>query len=199
MKKLISLTFTALLFVGCTSQLVELEHEGAHEKTLVEVGWEASCVEYEIQDEDGNAVDVPQEVKEALLCFSGSIKLSPDQNFLVFSNGDSLKLYNFAEKSIQDLMPLDNDLEGLSCVWSDSGEKIACALVNQQKYEGGTKFFVINLNGDTKEYSITADTMADFICGASCYPGSFWFENENLIKYEGHKITAPGEIFDIEL
>lgn len=199
MKKLISLTFTALLFVGCTSQLVELEHEGAHEKTLVEVGWEASCVEYEIQDEDGNAVDVPQEVKEALLCFSGSIKLSPDQNFLVFSNGDSLKLYNFAEKSIQDLMPLDNDLEGLSCVWSDSGEKIACALVNQQKYEGGTKFFVINLNGDTKEYLITADTMADFICGASCYPGSFWFENENLIKYEGHKITAPGEIFDIEL
>lgn len=191
MNKISSLIFITLVFVGCTSQPLS--------KTLVEVGWEASCVEYQIQDENGQKIDVPNEIEEALKCFSGSIKLSPDQNFLVYSFGDTLKLYNFEESNTQNLLTLDNDLEGLSCVWSDSSEKIACALVNQQEYEGGTKFVVLGLDGDAKEYPIAAEKMADFVCGASCYPGSFWFENEDLIMYEGHNITAPGEVFEIEL
>lgn len=59
MKKLSSIIFIAFLFSGCTSQPVIVEQEGSHEKTLVEIGWEASCVEYEIQDEEGNKIEVP--------------------------------------------------------------------------------------------------------------------------------------------
>ena len=186
---------------GCTSQ--PAIQTTTSSKALVEVGWEASCIEYEIQNENGEKIDVSAEVQEALKCFSGSVKLSPDENLLVYKFKNALKLYNFNKNNIETLMPLDSDLEGISCVWSNSGTRIACALLNQQKYEGGTKFVVIDLQDgvlkNIEEYPISADKMADFVCGASCYPGSFWFENEDLIIYEGHNVTAPGKLFNIEI
>lgn len=200
MKKFISLLIAVLMFSGCTSQTSQSEN---HQKRLVEVGWEASCVEYEVRDEKDNKIDVPQEVEQALFCITSAVDISTDEKYLLFDYDFTLKVYDFETGDIVKLANLNKDIEGISCIWNDSNSKIACALINQQKYEGGTQFLVIDIeNGKakkSKEYSITSKTMADFVCGASCYPGSFWFENDNLIKYEGHNITAPGEIFEISL
>jgi hypothetical protein len=190
MKKLIPILIIVLTLSGCISENPS--------KTLVEIGGEASCVAYEVQDENGQAIKVSQDVVDSLSCATGAVKLSPNGDYLLFDYENSLNLYDF-DGTTNQLMPLEDDLEGISCVWHDLNEMIACALVNQQKYEGGTKFVVINLDGDVAEYDITSDRMADFVCGASCYPGEFWFEDENILKYKGHNIVAPGEVFEIQL
>ncbi|MBA4336876.1 hypothetical protein C0416_03860 [bacterium] len=194
MRKITPLILAILVFSGCATPV---------EKNLTEIGWEASCVTYEIQDENGGKIAVPKEIEESLSCVTGAVALSHDFRFLLYADWPALKTYNFETGDINELVSLDEDLEGIACVWANPGVRIACAVVNQQKYDGGTKFTVMDVEEgrlvSSKDYFITADKMADFECGASCYPGSFWFEHKDLIKYEGHKITAPGQIFDLEL
>lgn len=194
MKKLATLILIWLLFTGCASKA---------EKNLTEVGWEASCIQYEIRDEEGVKIAVPKEIEESLSCVTGAVALSHDFRFLLYDDWGTLKAYDFNTGEINELAQLEEDLEGIACVWANPGVRIACAVVNQQEYDGGIKFVVMDVKEgklvSSKDYFITADKMADFECGASCYPGSFWFENLDLIKYEGHKITAPEQVFDLKL
>ena len=193
MKKFTLSLLILALFSGCT-----LNHSNQQSKSFTKTWGDTSCVAYEVLDEDQNIIDLPSHIKESLSCATGAVQLSPNGEYLLYDYKNSLNLYNF-ENEDRPLFALEDDLEGISCLWHDSGEKIACALINQQKYEGGTKFVIIRLDGDIKEYFITEEEKADFVCGASCYPGSFWFENEDLIMYEGHNITAPGKVFKINL
>jgi len=188
-----------LILSGCTSP----SEITAQSKKLVEIGGEASCIEYEIQDSKGESIEVPDEIQQSLECLTGAVKLSPDSGFLLYDADFDLKIYDFEHDRAEILMVLDDSIEGISCIWHDSGSKIACALVNQQEYEGSTKIFAFKIeNGkliNRREFTQTHDTMLDFVCGASCYPGDFWFEDENTLKYNGHNIIAPGEIFEISL
>lgn len=195
MKKLAFILLLAIFTLsGCATN--------QNSKKLIEIGGQASCIAYEIQNERGEKVSVPKEIQESLECITGAVKLSPDNNFLLYDHSNDLNLYNFDTENTQTLISLEANLEGISCIWNELGTKIACALINQQEYEGNTKFIVIELeNGtptNTKQYPITYETTADFVCGASCYPGKFWFEGENTLKYEGHNIVAPGEVFEIQ-
>jgi len=182
------LIFVLLLLTACTSI----------SKQLVEVGGEASCVKFEVQDQNGETIDLPESVKQSLDCITGAVQISPDSRYLLYDSGFKLNLYDFSNQKTEHLYTFDNTVEGISCIWHKSGIKIACATIDQQNYEGNTKITLIDFqNNDIKEFSQTYEQMLDFVCGASCYPGDFWFEGENFIKYNGHNIIAPGEVFEI--
>jgi hypothetical protein len=172
-------------------------------RQLVETGAEASCVRFEIQNTNGQVIEVPSEVQESLDCATGAISLSPDSSLLLFDSDFCLKLYDFANDKIETLHGLDDTIEGISCIWHKSGGKIACATIDQQNYDGSAKITVIELKKDgevsTQEFMPEYEKMMDFVCGASCYPGEFWFEGDSVIKYKGHNIVAPGEVFEIDI
>lgn len=182
------LIFVFLLFTACTPI----------SKQLVEVGGEASCVKFEVQDQNGETIDLPESVKQSLDCITGAVQISPDSRYLLYDLDFELYLYDFYDKSSKLIYKFEETTEGISCIWHKSGIKIACATIDQQNYEGNTKIILIDIEkGIIQEFPQIYEKMLDFVCGASCYPGDFWFEGENSIKYNGHNIIAPGEVFEI--
>ena len=111
--------------------------------------------------------------------------------------------YNFETGESYVIFYFEDTLEGLSCIWHESGEKIACIAINQQFYKAGTKILVFELKDDDLynqyEFEPEYEKMADFVCGASCYPGEFWFEDEKHLITNSCAIYIPKGIWHAPL
>ena len=194
------MALSALIIVsGCGSSSVADTYE------IVPVGESGSCTQVELRDPSGVSVTVPTDLEEAFSCPTGAVAMARDHKFVVYdtSSADSstLKLYSILENTTQTLYEFPHALEGLKCIWRDDSQAIACAAVNQEVYVGLTEMVVVLLDQEGNLVSVRnvlqkpGETI-DFTCGASCYPGDMWFD-EDALKYAGHEMIAPGEIFTI--
>lgn len=175
---------------------------------IVDIGSYASCFSVELQDADAAAIEVPEEIKESFDCVTGAVGLSNTNEYLLYDHYNQetknidLMLYHILSDSSVWLMSFLGSLDGLSCEWNEADTHIACVVVNQEEYSGNTKIFILQTKDgklvEKKIYPQEYESMVSYTCGASCYPGEFWFEGENTLKYYGHDMVSPGEIFSIE-
>ncbi len=170
---------------------------------LVEIGHEASCIQLALQDKNGTQQDVPAELQEVFSCANASIKLSPNERFVVYEHDVSLKLYDVGDSNTTQMVSFHPTLEGLSCVWYNDSQTIACAAVNQYEYSGLTKLFVLEIDEDgalidKHDFAQAPGETIDFVCGSTCGTDAFWFEDERTIGYHGHNIIAPEQTFFVE-
>ncbi len=185
------------------------------EKKIVEIGDDgASCSVTKIQDTKGNNIPTPKEVTDDLQCQTSN-SFSPNWNLLTFqtwnekTNKRFFKIYNFTTKQSEKILELLQNNEAFGCSFRDDGKFLACLAVNQSTYtESGkysaTKFFIMQISEDgklleKKVYPLKHEVTADYVCGAGCYPGKFWFEGEHTLKYEGHNAIeeTAGKVFGV--
>ncbi|MFC1655493.1 hypothetical protein ACFL3C_01360 [Patescibacteria group bacterium] len=194
---LVILIATLMVVSGCS-----FNNSSEQTRQIVEVDSYASCLKVELRDIEENPILVPDEITESFDCVTGAASLSPNSEYLIYDYEEDLKLYDFDSENIEILTSFKDSLEGISCIWNDVGTEVACVAVNQEEYDGATKIFIFEIEeGELVEkqgFAQTHETMVDFICGASCYPGDFWFEGGNILKYRGHNMIAPDEVFEIE-
>jgi hypothetical protein len=142
---------------------------------------------------------LPVEVEQAFEC-PLVLSRSNDFRYLLYMDGLDLKVYDFSEKVMNYLYSFDEGFEGLDCKWSPVDSKIACVVVDQQNYDSLTKVVVLDLEKGEFVSANDYDETVDFVCGASCYPGEFWFEGEDLLKYMGHNVLEdPQQTHEIQL
>lgn len=176
---------------------------------LVKIGGTGSCSQFALQDANGHEVQVSEEIKENLNCATPALSISPNNTYLLYDFFDpktryiNLKLYNFAKKTAENLMSFNETLDGLDCIWRADSSIIACVAINQQDYADLTKIFILAINSDgglleKKVFPQKDDGTVDFVCGATCYPGKFWFEGNNVLKYNGHEELSPGQVYAIK-
>ncbi len=165
---------------------------------------EASCTTAILRNSEGEELNLPEELREVFSCLPGGVVLSPNSKFLVFPNDNDLKIYLPASEETLSLQSISTNLEGLDCIWNEDSKKIACVIIDQNNEKSFTQIIVLEINelGELiaeKEFFPDYEETVDFTCGASCYPGKFWFENDNEIKYQGHNIISPDQIYSIKI
>lgn len=161
---------------------------------IVQIGSEASCFNYELQNEEGEKIATPKEVTDGLNC-PIVLSLSPDKNFLLYMKGWELKTYDLAAETTNSLMSFLNTTEGIGCAWSNGETRIACVSVNQENYDTLTKIFVLYVDEGKLIKKKPYNNRVSFTCGASCYPEDFSFESENILNYTGQ----DGEKYVLDL
>jgi hypothetical protein len=177
-------------------------------KLLLEVvAHDFGCRSFVVETSSGAMVDLPPLVQNALSC-SPVTALSPDGNFLIFTNRArrSLDVYNFATGEIKMLVERIAALEGLSdIVWSVQNKHIfaACIIANPEEYLYNTRIFVFQLRRDAPHLVTHYDEPAWYLCRSrtgTCTPTieeDFRFNNKGNFVYRLRNGNAPSQEFGL--
>ena len=179
--------------------------------SLVQNSSYASCFVYEIHDLNGNVLDLPDEIKNALDC---PMILEMDQRgeFLIYEVDNTIFAYNFFRKEKIPIYSLPEDLDGVSSIaWNPSYTKFAFVMINQELFPETTKIVVIDWDKDKLKSKINNfelnkfdgevfpksifDKKIRFSCGSICTSvvgEDFWFLDNDMIKYVTY-IETPYE------
>lgn len=174
-------------------------------KKLVETGNDGiSCSSFKIVGSSGNEVKVPPELFRELKCPQMGILFSPDYRYAVFSNLDTLRIYDFEKDTLCTILIMAKETDGRSFIqWTKKGTRFMFADINQDIYPQMAKIFIIDfINGKCIQNSVV-DAPFDYTCGSDCFPneGAIWFVGEDMLKYRRNENLTedPGKIISIKL
>lgn len=147
---------------------------------LVQTGAEASCLHYELQDENGKKIETTKEIEETLSCPIVA-KISTDNKYFLFLSDWGLKIYDFKNKTTNELMSFLTNNDGVNCNWNSQNTKIACVSINQQEYKNFTKVFTLKLDQGKLSKKEIYDEKIPYHCGDRCYTDVQFKDDKTLI------------------
>ena len=153
----------------------------------------ASCFSVHVMDADSVELDLPAAVTDALSCPSMA-DLSPSDEFLVYSDEMSVKLYFFGAAEPIEVVKLPEGMWDVSGATWFGDNRFAFVGIDQQK-NPNTTVFVVDVVGDEVTRVIQKETPVYYVCASSCYSTpdeDFYFETHDLMG-----IRKPGP-FDEE-
>lgn len=180
-------------------------------KVLLEVvAHDAGCRSFVLENKSGSVVDLPDYVRNALLC-SPVTALSPDGRYLVYTNraGRMLEYYDFVQKRPRPLLERIGAVEGISdIVWAQANKQLyaACILTNPEEYLYNTRIYIFKISANGVVTPYTYDQPAWYVCRSrtgTCIArkdDDFRFNNKNNFVYRvrrGEQMTE--EFATIEL
>lgn len=146
---------------------------------LIQTGAEASCIHYEIRDND-KKIETTKEIEETLYCPTLA-QISKDQKYLLYLSSSGLKTYDFKNKTSNYLMSFLPSNEGVSCNWNEQNTKIACVAINTKEYKNFTKVFTLELDQGKLSKKEIYDEKIPYHCGATCYTYIEFKDDKTLI------------------
>jgi hypothetical protein len=123
---------------------------GGQKKLMQVVAHERNCNSFVVETTQGNVIDLPPTVREALLC-ANVAAISPQGEYLIYADKKtkSIRYYHFGDNKIEDILPNLNSLEGISeMVWTYQNQqlKFAFVVINPEEYLLNTRIYVAEID-----------------------------------------------------
>lgn len=153
----------------------------------------ASCLVYELQNENNQKVSLSRELEELLECPSELPVIAPDESFLIYIDGHwtAVKTYHLQTHETQTLMTFDEqELGGISFMgWSPDESRLAVVTVDWN-YEQGPTLTKLHLLTFSPDGTFTGSTSHDIKITMSCSsanctpaPEDFTWLDDETISY----------------
>jgi len=207
--------FICLFFTSCSDDLNIIQKDILTQTWVLKTEkysfkniWKSDyCEHYKLINEKWETIKLPEQIEKNNMCEDIHI-ISPNNNFVFFNylnppeKASFFLVYNLQTQKSYSIWEEDITVEAINCKWNQTGDVIACGLLDQEDYEAMTKMLIFYLDENWKlinkkeVFQKKWETM-DFECGDNCEIKDFviW---ENEIKYSWHNILNPLKEFNIK-
>ena len=152
-----------------------------------------SCYDFQLQDEQGNKIDLPAEIEKIFNCPLISPILSPDQNIVLFFDGRSYKLksFNLTTKKQTTVFTTYDSLQELWRVGSPGKTKHAFIVFDQARYGTKLKIFILSFEEGKLKKKKTLLKEIEFHCPNGCS-----FQNDDAVTFKDEQTFVYKESKD---
>lgn len=169
------------------------------------VAHDFGCRSFVVETDGGYIVPLPQLMRDALYC-SPVTAISPDDNFLIFTNRArrTLDAYNFHNQKLEILIDRVAALEGISdIVWFRGKKEVfaACIIANPEEYLYNTRIYTFRLSPTAPPVVAYYDEPAWYLCQSrtgACTPKieeDFRFNSKGQFVYRLRNGNQPSQEF----
>lgn len=168
---------------------------------LIPLESQSSCVQHVLRY-NGEIVQGPSDLATALTCATGVLQLSPDNQYLSYLATNTIKMYAFDSEQSSDLVTLEPNADGVSCVWAKNSFKLGCVSIHQESTPTKGIVYIMSFDDsgalvDKEQYVTQEERLIDFSCGSTCRATSFGFADDNSFQYRAHTLITSGDIYTL--